>query len=155
MQWNLHHSRQYRRTDIFFQELTYNCECSVQSCAFFQCWPGIHLVQCRGNFFNVQYQKINWSKTKIAEKWRCSNDNALKFLRTILPGVFWAIHWVLAVQCYSRVLRQHQTGFCPMQCCLRLFGEHCTRFLPVQCCPKSVRTTLNRIFLCAMLSQEY
>ena len=33
-----------------------------------------------------------------------------------------------------------------MQCCLEPLGQHCTKFLPVQCCPKSIRTTLNRIF---------
>ena len=27
----------------------------------------------------------------------------------------------------------------------------CTTFLPLECCPKSIRTTLNRIFSCAML----
>ena len=27
----------------------------------------------------------------------------------------------------------------------------CTRFLPLECCPKSIRTTLNRVFSCAML----
>ena len=25
-------------------------------------------------------------------------------------------------------------------------GQHCTRFLPVQCCPKSIKTTLIKIF---------
>ena len=33
-----------------------------------------------------------------------------------------------------------------MQCCLEPLRQHCTRFLPVQCCPKSIKTTLNRIF---------
>ena len=39
-----------------------------------------------------------------------------------------------------------------MQCCLDPLGQHCTRILPVQCYPKSVKTTLNRNFSCAMLS---
>ena len=31
-------------------------------------------------------------------------------------------------------------------CYLKRFGQHCTRFLPVQYCPKSIKTTLNKIF---------
>ena len=40
-------------------------------------------------------------------------------------------------------------------CCSRNIktniGQHCRRFLPVQSCPKSIKTTLKRIFSCAML----
>ena len=53
-----------------------------------------------------------------------------------------------------RVLRQNWTGFFSVHCCLEPHGQHCTRFLPVQCCPKSIKTTLNRIFSCALLSLE-
>ena len=59
-----------------------------------------------------------------------------------------------------------------MQCCLEPLGQHFIGFLPVQCCPKSIKTTLRKIFsytmlsgatqtilhrvlTCAMLSQEY
>ena len=50
------------------------------------------------------------------------------------------------------MFRRHCTGFFPVQCCLASLGQHCTKFLPVQCCPKSIKTTLNRIFSCALLS---
>ena len=59
-----------------------------------------------------------------------------------------------------------------MQCCLEPLGQYGIGFLPVQCCPKSIkaklhriifyemlsgasRTTLHRVFTCAMLSHEY
>ena len=38
------------------------------------------------------------------------------------------------------------------QCCLEPTGQNCTKFLPVQCCPNSMKTKLNRIFSCVMLS---
>ena len=40
-----------------------------------------------------------------------------------------------------------------VQCCLEALGQHYTWFLPIQCCPKSIRTTLNMIFSCAVLSE--
>ena len=52
-----------------------------------------------------------------------------------------------------RVLRQHWTGIFPVQCCLEPIGQHCTKFLPEQCFPKSIKTTLNRIFSCGKLSK--
>ena len=39
-----------------------------------------------------------------------------------------------------------------VQCCLEALGQHYTWFLPIQCCPKSIKTTLNMIFSCAVLS---
>ena len=39
-----------------------------------------------------------------------------------------------------------------MQCCLGPLGKHCIWFWPVEYCPKSIRTTLNEIFSCALLS---
>ena len=39
-----------------------------------------------------------------------------------------------------------------MECSLGPLGQYCTRFLPVESCPKSIKTTLNRIFFCAMFS---
>ena len=38
-----------------------------------------------------------------------------------------------------------------MQCCLEPLGQHYIGLLPVQC-PKSIKTTLNRIFSYTMLS---
>ena len=46
-----------------------------------------------------------------------------------------------------RVLRHYWKEFFRVQWCyLKRFGQHCTRFLPVQYCPKSIKTTLNKIF---------
>ena len=39
-----------------------------------------------------------------------------------------------------------------MQCHLESQGQHCLGYLLVQCCSKSIKTTLNRIFSCALLS---
>ena len=41
-----------------------------------------------------------------------------------------------------------------MQCFLEPLEQHCTRFLPVQCCPKRIKASLNKIFSCALLSEE-
>ena len=38
-----------------------------------------------------------------------------------------------------------------MQCCLESLGQHYIGLLPVQC-PKSIKTTLKRIFSYTMLS---
>ena len=72
----------------------------------------------------------------------------------------------------QRVLRQHCTGFLLIQSCLERLGQHCIRISAVQWCPKSIKTTLDkifsdamlfeafgiilyRVFTCAVLSQEY
>ena len=44
------------------------------------------------------------------------------------------------------------SGFFLMQCCVGPLGEHCIWLWPVEYCPKSIRTTLNEIFSCALLS---
>ena len=46
----------------------------------------------------------------------------------------------------SKALRQHCTWFFPVQYYLQPFGQYCARLLPVQCCPKSITTTLNKMF---------
>ena len=53
-------------------------------------------------------------------------------------------HWVFSCAIFS--------GIFPVQCCLEPIGQHFTKFLHVQYCPKSIKTALNRIFSCAMLS---
>ena len=76
-------------------------------------------------------------------------NNNMKSFCEMLPGVRQHRQDCMehfTVQCCSRVLRQHRKGFFPVQDCLRLLGKHCTRFLPVQCCPKSIKTTMNKIF---------
>ena len=40
----------------------------------------------------------------------------------------------------------------PVQCCLEPLRQHSTGFWPVQSCPKSIKTILNKIFSCALLS---
>ena len=52
-----------------------------------------------------------------------------------------------------RQLRQHWTWLFPIQYCLEPQGQHCLGYLLVQCCPKSIKTTLSKIFSCAMLSE--
>ena len=75
---------------------------------------------------------------------------------------------------FPRVLKQLCRELSPVNCCLGPLGQHCARFLLVQCCPKSIkiklklkrtfccallpgasRTTLQRVFTSAMVSQEY
>ena len=38
-----------------------------------------------------------------------------------------------------------------MQYCLEPLIQHCMGFSTVQCCSETIKTTLNRIFSCAML----
>ena len=81
------------------------------------------------------------------------------------------------LQCFPRVLRQHWTEFFPVQCCLepleqnyigfflckgvpgvlkdnisQPLRQHCKGFWSVSCCPRSIKTTLHRIFSYAMMS---
>ena len=133
------------------------CCCFVQSCLFVRCWPGIFLVQYRGNSCNVgaafattgYYQKINRYKIKIAEKWCCSDDNAIGFC---LCNVVWSLLGNIALGFYlcsvvPRELRQHWKGFFLVQCCLEPQGQHYNiGFFPLQCCPRSIKTTLHKIF---------
>ena len=101
--------------------------CSVQSCPFVQCWPGIFLVQCQEKLCSVSApfaapgycQNINRFKIKIAEKW-CYSDIAPGFF---LCSVVWS-----------------------------LLDNIPQDFFLVQCCPKCITTILNRILPCAMLS---
>ena len=78
-----------------------------------------------------------------------------------LCNVVWSLLDNIAQSIYlcnvvPRVLRQHWTRFVSVQCCLEPLAPHCTKFLPaVQFCPKNINTTPNRIFTCALLSQEY
>ena len=52
-----------------------------------------------------------------------------------------------------RELRQHWKRIFPVQCCLQPLRQHWARFLPVHCYPKSsIKTTLNSISSCALLS---
>ena len=46
--------------------------------------------------------------------------------------------------------RQHRLDNISMQS--EPLEQHCTEYLPMSCCPKSIKTPLNRIFSCAMLS---
>ena len=56
------------------------------------------------------------------------------------------------VQCCLRCFyRQYWLDNIPMQWWEPL-GQHCTVFSPMQCHPKSIKTTLNRIFFYALLS---
>ena len=108
------------RTKITFTSQYCVCECSIQSCSFVQCWPGIFLVQCQENLCNVgaafaatsYCQNINWFKIKIAKKW-CYSDIALGFF---LCNIVWNFLGNIAqdfCQCniVPRVLQQYWTGF--------------------------------------------
>ena len=121
---------------------------------FVQCWVNLRNLGV-AVAANGYYRKINQSKIKIAEKW--SSDNiALYFF---LYNIVWSLLENIAQGFYlcnvvPRILRQHWTGFFLVRCCLEPLGQHCTRFfqLLVHCFPKRMKTTLNRIFSCAMLS---
>ena len=117
--------------NFFFRVVSWHRKCiylcirSVQSCLFVQCWPGIFIVQCQGNFCNVgaafaatgYHQKINWFKIKIAKGWCCTDVIALGFF---LCNVVWSLLGNTAQGFYlcnvvPRLLQQHRTGFFPLQ----------------------------------------
>ena len=135
---------------------------SLQSCIFVQCCPRIILLQCRGNLCNVgatfeaagYYQKINMSKIKIAKKGCCSETNTLSFFLYIFLSTLLGITQSFKLcNVVPTVLGQYWTVIFPVQCCLEPLEQHSTRILLVQCYPISIKTTLNSIFSCAMLSQ--
>ena len=134
--------------------------CSVQPCLFVQRQHGIFLVQYRLSLNNVgvvfaatgYYQKINRSKIKIPEKWPDVIQTALRwtFSCVMLSRATLTIHYLRFFRCniVSEVLSQHCSRFFPVQCLSILASrQYCLGFWPVQCCPKSIKTTLNRIFL--------
>ena len=134
------------------------CYCSVKSCLFAQCWPGIFLVQCWWNLCNVgaefvaagYYQKVNQSKINAPAtiQWAFPVQCCLESLSQYCTGSYLCnvVPRATRQHCYPKSIKA--TGFFPVQCCLERFGQHCLRFLPVQCCPKRIKTTLKRIFSC-------
>ena len=56
------------------------------------------------------------------------------------------VHVIFLCNVVSDAFRQHRLDEIPMQCWEPLL-QHCTGFLPMQYFPKSIKTTLNRIFL--------
>ena len=94
------------------------------------CWPGNVLVQCRENLCNDgaaftatrYYQKINWVKIKIAEKWCYSDKIALSFF---LCNVLWSLLDNMAqgflsyfVQCFPKKIKTALKMIFLVQCCL-------------------------------------
>ena len=55
----------------------------------------------------------------------------------------------LLLQCCLKRINTTLNRIFPVQSCL---GQHCTRFLTVQCCPESINATLNKVSFCALLS---
>ena len=132
---------------IFLMDL-FSVLLSVQSYLFVQCWPEIFLVQCLGNLCNVRkafaatghYQKLNLSKIKIAQKWCCSDKNALSFfLRNVVWSLLSITQGFYLCNVVPRELWQHWIGYFHMKCCLVPLGQHCIRLF---------------IFGYAMFSQE-
>ena len=97
------------------------------SCLFVQCWPRIFLVECQENFCNV-----------------CAVFTATGYYQKLtrpkqkLP--------------YSDLFRRHWLGFFSRAVSSGAFWATLQRFLSVRYCPKSIKTTLNRSFPCAMFS---
>ena len=71
-----------------------------------------------------------------------------------LSGASWVtINRVFLSNVDPGVLRQYCTEFFPMQCCLKFQRQQCIGFWPVQYSLKNIKTTLKRIFSCALLSR--
>ena len=106
---------------------------------------------------------VVWSLVdNIAKVFTCTMLS--KSIKTTLKIIFscamfsgvscWTTHHKIftCVMLSPKVLRQDWTGFFPVHCCLEPQGQYWIGFLPAQCCPKSIETTLKRIFSCAMFS---
>ena len=135
-------------------------QCSAQSCLFVQCWPGIFLQQCRLRLSTICVafaatgiiKKLTGPKQKIPKRWPDIVKTTLYWiflLCIVVLSLSRTIHCIGFFLCniVSEVLREHCKGFFPAKCCLYALGQHYIRFWPVQCYPKSIKTTLNRIFL--------
>ena len=96
-------------------------------------------------------------KKLTGSKWKSPKSDVIQTtLGFFLCNVVWSLLGNIAqsfclCNVVLRVFWHYWTGFFHVKCFLEALGQHCTRFLPVQCCPKSIKTTLNRIFSCAML----
>ena len=74
-----------------------------------------------------------------------------KRIKTILKRIF--LSAMLYGPSRTTLYRVFKTTlYFSVKCCPEPVGQHCTRFLPVPCCPKSIKTTLNRVFSCELLS---
>ena len=98
----------------------------------------------------VIIKKINRSKTKISEKWCCSDDNAQAC--AIWSGVSWTtLHKGFTCALLSQ---ENQDNIDWLFSFAMLSGASRTtlhRNFPAQCCPRSIKTTLHRIFFHAIL----
>ena len=72
--------------------------------------------------------------------------------QNVVPRQHWA--WFFLYYVVSRELRQSWTGCFLEQCCLEPQGQHWIEYLLEQYCPKSIKTTLSRIFSCEILSES-
>ena len=102
---------------------------------------------------------VVWSLfSNIAQDF-CQYNIVPRVLRRIfscatLSGASWTTlhkaftHAMLPQCCLKTTLKKVY----PAQCCLEALGQLSTKLLPVQCCPKRIKTLLNRILFCAMLS---
>ena len=102
-----------------------------------QHWTGFLPVQCFPKSI----------KTTLSKFFSCAMLS-FRFFDNIVPSFY-------LCNVVPRVLTQHWTRFLPVQCYLETLAQHWTESFPVQCCKKSTETILNRIFTCAMFSQEY
>ena len=128
----------------FYSRLAQEFSCAMLG-KFVQCWHDICI--------NI-IKKLTGSKKKKkknCQQFRCySDDTALGFF---LCNVVWSLLGNIAqgfclCNIVPRVLQHYWTGsfHVQMQCCLEPLGQHCIRFSPMQSCPKSIKTTLNKIF---------
>ena len=124
-------------------------------------WPGIILVQCRGNLCNIgatfeatgSYQKINRFKIKIAKKGCCSENNTVSFFLQNFLSSLLALHRdfssaMLSQQEYWDNIEQFfllcnvawslldniAQGFYLCNVVPRVLRQHWAGIFPVQCC---------------------
>ena len=104
----------------------------------FSFYSMIFLVQCRGSLCNVgatgYYQKVNWSKIKIAENC-CSDDSSLSFF---LCYVVWILLGNITQGFYLCNVVPYYDN---ISACAML--------------PGASWSTLHKVFTCSMLFQEY
>ena len=124
-----------------------------------QCCPHSIKTILNRNFSCAMWSWANWTKLhKIFTCVMLSQEYWDNIKQEFFQcNVVWNLLDNIAQRLYlcnvvSRVLLLYWTEFFHVQFFLEALGEHCKRFLPVQCCPKSIKTTLNRVFSCAMFS---
>ena len=114
--------------------------------SFCEMLPGVrqHRQDCMEHFtYAMLFQNIKTTSKRIFSCARLSEASWGTLHKIFTCAMFSQEYWETIEQVFS------------YEYCLDPLRQHFTKFLFFHYCPKSIKTTSNKIFTCAMLPQEY